>query len=203
MAGCHSADVAKHCPQPWCHLQALSIIPLSQCFQVVLNRGTEPQSPDSHPTMPYLGFSHWCQEMQISVSLCHRSSLCKQLAWQYRGSLLHFPYWELCILPQCLAMVSPHVLGRLQDQAPCYPAGHWFPSALGCIPSQTAVAALWTFTFPLLKPKPRHMTKLRAPKISGGMHYWEQKPARLSFSGWLLFQSVLALCIRDPWVLGA
>lgn len=111
------------------------------------------------------------------------------------GQFVAFSLQELDTPPRRSATVSARatrVLGRLQDQAPWYPAGPWSLRALACIPPPTAAAALWTFTFPLLKLKTRHITKLRAPKISGGKHYWEQKPGGLFFRGWLLFQSVLA-----------
>lgn len=81
------------------------------------------------------------------------------------------------------------VHGRLQDQEL---PGPWSLQSLTCNPPWTAAGALWTFTFPLIKLKTRHITKLRASKISGGKHYWEQKPGRLFSRGWLLFQSGLA-----------
>lgn len=75
------------------------------------------------------------------------------------------------------------------DQGPRYPPGPCSLPALTCIPPQAAaLAALGTLTFPSLKLK----TGLRVPKISGGKHYWEQKPGGLFFRGWLLFQGVLA-----------
>lgn len=55
---------------------------------------------------------------------------------------------------------------------PSAPAWALRPESFACIPPQAAaLAALGTSTFPLLKLKTRHITKLRVPKISGGKHY--------------------------------
>lgn len=203
MADCHSADVGKRCPQPWCLLQALSIVPLRQCLQGVLDGGTEPRRPDAHPTVPPA--IPWCLVLMQGAADFHVT----RPSHTPRASGLA-GWGQFGVFSHCSATVSasaPHVLGRLQDWAPRYPAGPWSPRALTCIPPWTAAAALWTFTFPLLKLKTRHITKLRAPKISGGKHYWEQKPGRLFFRGWLLFQSVLASIFFpqhwNPWVLGS
>lgn len=64
--------------------------------------------------------------------------------------------------------------GRLQNQEL---PGPWSVQFHTCNPPWTAVAALWTFTFPLIKLKTRHITKLRASKISGGKHYENRSQA--------------------------
>lgn len=149
MAGCHSADVAKRCPQPWCHLQGLSIVPLSQRLQGVLDRDKEPQRPDSHPIVPYFGFSHWCWETQISTSLCHHRSLCEHLAWQDRGSLLHFLLgsFTFChsVRPWCHSM-------RL---VPCWPLVPVSPQ-LHSITNSCCSTLNFHFSFTKIKKKQAH-----------------------------------------------
>ena len=196
MADCHSTDAGKRCPQPCCRLKGLSTVPLSQRLQGVLDAGTEPQRPDStRPChLPPLSFSWWCWKSQNSTSPC-RCTPCKYLAWQEGTGCCPFLARSLTLChaprprcrpahPSCLAGCRIRPLGTLLG-----------PGPLACIPLQTAAAALWTFTFPSLKLKTSHITKLRAPKISGGKHYCEQKPGGLFSRGWLLFQSVLASII--------
>lgn len=131
--------------------------------------------PSSHDAFRLWASSPWASTFREYWMEAHYSRALTARAW--------------CSATPLDQGVSEHI--GLQDQALWCPAGLQSPLALACTPLRTAAAALWTFTFPLIKLKTRHITKMRASKISGGKHYWEQKPGGLFFRGWLLFQSVL------------
>lgn len=191
MADYHSGDAANSCPQPWSFLPGLSIIPWSQWLKKVLNGASKVIFPPSCATCHPSVSRHDAGSQRF---LCHPAITHPVSIWPGREQFATFSsrgaWWSDTLLCDSVSQCTP--CARLQDQAHWYPAGLWSLRALARIPWWTAAAVLWTFAFPILKLKTRHTTNLRAPKISGGKYYWEQKPGRLFSRAWLFFQSVLA-----------
>lgn len=207
MASFHSADVGKRCPQPWVCLQDWSIIPLSQSLQGVLNGGTEPQRPDSHPAMlpAILGFTHWFWELRISMSLCcHTSGLAGQ--GQFAVFSLPGAWWFATLPGRSVSQYTPWVpTGCRIPLVPCWP----MVPVSSCLHStMSSCCSTLNFHFSFTKIKTQaHNQAQNSPNLR-----WKAllrtEARRAAFQRLIAFSECISIYFFfsqhwNPWVLGS